>query len=254
MGPNGLCFNKPCRWHYTREPLLSDGIWESREEPRGQKKAQRAAEALRYSPGQGRTVTNTIWMLKLPAECLWGSNVFPRQLAPECRVVFLNEHLLPEVRGEALEPYLVYRQGILKAPSPSAEVGFLRKTVSCRGGEAVLPCTQAGRGLCMHSLKPLHFSGFQSWANGALLSQSQNTSSWQNERTRIYKLLTDFFFSWLQNNLHRGLSFQLSLSASNLNEYHLVIYCQVTFFGKCFPIKYLRLHLTLGLWERLCFL
>lgn len=113
---------------------------------------------------------------------------------PECRVVFLNEHLLPEVRGEALEPYLVYRQGILKAPSPSAEMGFLRRTVNCRGGEAVLPCTQAGWGLCMHSLKPLHFSGFQSWANGALLSQSQNTSSWQNERTRIYKLLTDFFF------------------------------------------------------------
>ena len=77
-----------------REPLLSvgatatyHGIQKSREEPGGQKKAPGAAEALGSSPGQRHAVTTTIWILKLPA-VLVGKSVFPRLLAPECRVVF----------------------------------------------------------------------------------------------------------------------------------------------------------------------
>ena len=92
-----------------REPLLSvgatatyHGIQKSREEPGGQKKAPGAAEALGSSPGQRHAVTTTIWILKLPA-VLVGKQCFPQTTGTRVPGGFLNEHLLQEVRGEALE-------------------------------------------------------------------------------------------------------------------------------------------------------
>ena len=90
----------PAGYATPREPLLSvgatatyHGIQKSREEPGGQKKAPRAAETLRFSPGQRHAVTTTIWI-----QC------FPQITGTRVPGGFLNEHLLQEVRGEALEP------------------------------------------------------------------------------------------------------------------------------------------------------
>ena len=84
-----------------------------------------------------------------------GKQCFPQTAGTRGPGGFAEVHLLPEVRGEALEPCLVYRQGILKALSPSAEVGFLRRTVNCRGGCSSLHISRAGALRALSQVTPL---------------------------------------------------------------------------------------------------